>query len=125
MSIELKVAADSLKHEIAKMIAEQDALAQKAANQILIEGKNAAHALSLKDTNHMDNGIERVSKVERISPCIYSITLGSDADYTEHQEFGPKEETKRKWRFRPFIRPSVFIMQAKARECIERVYGEG
>ena len=122
MSIELKIAADQLKKEIAAMIAEQDSLAQKAANQILIEGKNAAHALSLKKTNFMDDGIERVSKVARISPCIYSISLGSDADYTTHQEFGPKDPAKRKWRFRPFIRPSVFIMQTKARECIERVY---
>lgn len=121
--IDLKIDTSALRAEIAKEIARQDALSKQAAEQILIEGKNAAHALTLKDTNFMDDGIERVSRVTRIRPCIYSITLGSDADYTTHQEFGPKQ-SKKVWRFRPFIRPGTAIMQAKATECIERVYGD-
>jgi hypothetical protein len=122
-SIDIQVNSVALKAELSKMIADMDAKSQQAAMQILIEGKNAAHALSLKDTNFMDDGIERVSVVTKISPCIYSMTLGSDADYTTHQEFGPKEGGKRKWRFRPFIRPAVAIMQAKSQECIARVFG--
>lgn len=122
MSIEFRDNKAALISELKAMIADMDSKSQQAAEQILIEGKNAAHALSLKDTNFMDDGIERISKVAKISPCIYSMTLGSDADYTTHQEFGPKSG-KRKWRFRPFIRPGVFIMQAKANECIERVFG--
>ena len=121
--IDLKIDTASLRAEIAGEIARQDKLSKQAAEQILLEGKNAAHSLSLKDTNHMDDGIERVSKVSRVAPCIYQITLGSDADYTSHQEFGPKQ-SKRVWRFRPFIRPGSAIMQAKARECLERVYGD-
>lgn len=119
--IDLKIDTSELKRDIAREIARQDALSKQAAEQILIEGKNAAHALTLKDTNHMDDGIERVSNVRRIRPCIYEITLGSDADYTTHQEFGPKQ-SKKVWRFQPFIRPGTAIMQAKARECIDRVY---
>lgn len=121
--IELKIDTSVLRAEIAREIVRQDKLSKQAAEQILIEGKNAAHALSLKDTNHMDDGIERVSKVRRIRPCIYEITLGSDADYTTHQEFGPKQ-SKKVWRFRPFIRPGTAIMQAKAGECIDRAYGD-
>lgn len=121
--IDLKIDTSALRAEIAREIARQDALSKQVAEQILIEGKNAAHALTLKDTNHMDDGIERVSRVRRIRPCIYEITLGSDADYTTHQEFGPKSG-KKIWRFRPFIRPGTAIMQAKAQECIERVYGD-
>lgn len=123
MSIEFRDNKADLISELKAMVAEMDGKSQRVAEQILIEGKNAAHSLSLKDTNFMDDGIERVSKVAKISPCIYSLTLGSDADYTTHQEFGPKSG-KRKWRFRPFIRPGVAIMQAKANECIERVFGD-
>lgn len=119
--IDLKIDTSKLRAEIAREIARQDGLSKQVAEQMLIEGKNAAHALSLKDTNFMDDGIERVSRVTRIRPCIYSITLGSDADYTTHQEFGPKQ-SKKVWRFRPFIRPGSAIMQAKAKEIIDRVY---
>lgn len=122
MTIEFRDNKAALISELKAMVAEMDEKSEMAAKQILIEGKNAAHVLSLKDTNFMDDGIESVSKVAKISPCIYSMTLGSDADYTSHQEFGPKSG-KRKWRFRPFIRPGVAIMQAKAEECIERVFG--
>lgn len=119
--IDLKIDTSKLRAEIAREIARQDGLSKQVAEQMLIEGKNVAHALSLKDTNFMDDGIERASSVRRLAPCIYEMTLGSDADYTSHQEFGPKSG-KRVWRFRPFIRPGSAIMQAKARECIDRVY---
>ena len=119
--IDLKIDTSKLRAEIAREIARQDGLSKQVAEQMLIEGKNAAHALSLKDTNFMDDGIERVSDVKRLAPCIYEMTLGSDADYTSHQEFGPKSG-KKVWRFRPFIRPGSAIMRAKAHECIDRVY---
>jgi hypothetical protein len=119
--IELKIDTSRLRADIAREIARQDGLSKQVAEQMLIEGKNVAHALSLKKSNFMDDGIERASKVKRISPCIYEMTLGSDADYTSHQEFGPKSG-KRVWRFRPFIRPGAAIMQAKAHEVIDRVY---
>jgi hypothetical protein len=119
--IEFRIDASKLRAEIAREIARQDRLSKQVAEQMLIEGKNAAHALSLKDTNFMDDGIERASNVKRLAPCIYEMTLGSDADYTSHQEFGPRSG-KKVWRFRPFIRPGAAIMQANARECIDRVY---
>ena len=119
--IDLKIDTSKLRAEIGREMARQDGLSKQVAEQMLIEGKNVAHALSLKDTNFMDDGIERASGVKRLAPCIYEMTLGSDADYTSHQEFGPKSG-KRVWRFRPFIRPGSAIMQAKARECIDRVY---
>jgi hypothetical protein len=119
--IDLKIDTSKLRAEMGREIARQDGLSKQVAEQMLIEGKNVAHALSLKDTNFMDDGIERASGVKRLAPCIYEMTLGSDADYTSHQEFGPKSG-KRVWRFRPFIRPGSAIMQVKARECIDRVY---
>lgn len=123
MSIEFKDNRAALISELKAMVAEMDSKSEMAAKQILIEGKNAAYANALHDTNFMrGDALELGSHVDRISPCIYSITLGSTAEYASHQEFGPKSG-KRKWRFRPFIRPSVFIMQAKANECIERVFG--
>lgn len=121
--IQMRVDTSQLKAEIAKMIAEQDALSQKAANHILIEGKNAAHALVLKDTNALDDSIETTSKVTRIAPCIYDITLANGMDYGAAQETGPVE-SKKVWRFRPHIRPGAFIMQAKASEVFDRVYGD-
>lgn len=122
--IEFKVNMAELHAEFARLRAENDEKSKQCAEQILIEMKNNAHQLSLKDTNFMDDGIERASKVTRLAPSIYAITLGSDADYTKEQEFGPLSGKKR-WRFRPFIRPSVFVGIAKAREVQERVYGEG
>lgn len=123
--IEFKVDISALKAEIAKEIQHQDELAKQVAEQILIEGKNAAHQLVLKDTSDLDRSIETASGVTRIAPCIYEMKLANGMDYGEYQEFGPKETTKKKWRFRPHIRPAVFIMKVKAREVQERVYGEG
>lgn len=122
--IEFKVNMAELHAEFARMRAENDEKSKQCAEQILIEMKNNAHKLSLKDTNFMDDSIETASKVQRISPSIYAITLGASAEYASFQEFGPLSGKKR-WRFRPFIRPSVFVGIAKAREVQERVYGEG
>ena len=119
--IHLKVDVSQLRAEIAAEIQRQDGLAKTAAEQMLIEGKNVAHALALKDTSNMNDGIDRASKVERLSPCVYQMTLGSDADYTQYQEFGPMSGIK-VWRFRPFIRPGAAIMQAKSGEVLDRVY---
>ena len=121
--IDIKPNVAALKAELSAWIADADRKSQQAANQILIEGKNVAHALSLKDTNFMDDGIERVSQVRKFAPCVYGLTLGSDADYTEPQEFGPKQ-SKKIWRFRPFLRPGWAIMQAKSQEVIERVFDQ-
>ena len=119
--IDLKIDISSLRAEIAKEIARQDGLSQKVAEQMLIEGKNVAHQLVLKDTNALDNSIETASKVTRIAPCIYEMKLANGLDYGAFQEVGPVSG-KRRWRFRPHIRPGAFIMQAKAKECIDRVY---
>ncbi|MFA5376577.1 MAG: HK97 gp10 family phage protein [Dehalococcoidia bacterium] len=120
--IEFKVNMSELKADLTRMRAENDSKSKQCAEQILIEMKNNAHKLSLKDTNFMDDGIERASKVTRLAPSIYAITLGSDAEYASFQELGPLSG-KRRWRFRPFIRPSVFVGFSKAREVCERVHG--
>ena len=119
--IDLKIDTSKLRAEIGREIARQDGLSKQVAEQMLIEGKNAAHQLVLKDTNALDDSIETASKVTRIAPCIMEITLGASMEYAQHQEFGPKSG-KRVWRFRPFIRPGSAIMQAKAKEIIDRVY---
>jgi hypothetical protein len=124
MTINLKIDISGLKAEIAAEIRKQDALAEKAANQLLIEGKNAAHQLALHDTNYMrGDALEAGSHVDRIGPCRYSITVGSLAEYAEAQEFGPKSG-KKIWRFRPFIRPAVKIMEVKFDEVCDRVWGD-
>lgn len=118
MTIDLKIDISSLKAEIIAEIQKQDALAEKAANQLLIEGKNAAHQLAKHDTNYMrGDALEAGSYVERKAPCVYGITLGSLADYAFFQEFDPK-------RGRPFIRPAVFIMEQKFDEVCDRVWSQ-
>lgn len=119
--IDLKIDTAALRAEIAKEIARQDTLSKQAAEQILIEGKNAAMALCLKDTGALQDSIESSSKVTKISPCIYNITLSNSVDYGAAQELGPKSG-KRTWRFRPHIRPGVAIMQSKAAKVIDRVF---
>jgi hypothetical protein len=124
MTIDLKIDISSLRKEIAAEILKQDALAEKAANQLLIEGKNVAKANVLKDTHDLERSIDSDSYVKRLSPCVFEISLGSNMEYAEYQEFGPKSETKKKWRFRPFIRPAVFIMESKFDEVTDRVWGD-
>jgi len=119
--IDLKIDTSKLRAEIAREIARQDGLSQKVAEQILIEGVNAATELCLKDTGALQDSIVSSSKVTRISPCIYEIKLSNAVDYGAAQEMGPKSG-KKTWRFRPHIRPGAAIMQANARECIDRVY---
>lgn len=119
--IDLKIDTSKLRAEIAREISRQDGLSKQVAEQLLIEGKNVAHQLVLKDTNALDDSIETASKVTRIAPCIYDIKLANGMDYGAAQETGPLSSAK-KWRFRPHIRPGAFVMQAKARECIDRVY---
>lgn len=118
MSIQIKVDTSALRAAIAEEIKQIDAKGEKASQQILIEGKNAAHQLAKHDTNYMrGDALEQGSYVERIAPCVFDITLGSLADYAFYQEFDPK-------RGRPFIRPASFIMQVKASEVIDRVFNE-
>jgi hypothetical protein len=123
MTIDLKVDIASLKAEIAAEIQRQDALAEKAANQLLVEGINVAQKLALHDTGDLINSIPAASNVTRISPCIYQITLANGMDYGEPQEFGPKQ-AKKVWRFRPHIRPAVFIMEQKFDEVCDRVWSQ-
>lgn len=123
MTINLKIDIASLKAEIAKMIQEQDALAEKAANQLLIEGINVAQANCLKDTGNLKDSIPEASSVTRLGPCRYQITLSNGLEYGSAQEFGPKQ-SKKIWRFRPHIRPAVAIMEQKFDEVCDRVWGD-
>jgi len=122
--IQFKVDQSTIRAAIAAEIIKMDELAEKASLQILIEGKNVAKALVLKDTHDLERSIDEASTVTRLSPCIFNITLANGMDYGEYQEYGPKEETKKKWRFRTHIRPGAMIMQVKAGECIDRVFGD-
>jgi hypothetical protein len=123
MTINLKIDISSLKAEIIAEIQKQDALAEKAANQLLVEGINVAQKLVLKDTNDLNDSIPAASGVARLGPCKYQITLGNGMDYGEPQEFGPKQ-SKKVWRFRPHIRPAVKIMEVKFDEVCDRVWGD-
>lgn len=124
MSIQMKLDTSALRAAIAEEIVKQDELGEKASLQILIEGKNAAKAMCLKDTHDLERSIDEASTVTRISPCVFSVTLANGMDYGEHQEFGPKETTKKKWRFKPHIRPAAMIMQVKAPGIIDDVFNE-
>ena len=121
--IQFKIDQAALRAEIAAEIKRQDELSEKAALQILIEGKNVAKANVLKDTHDLERSIDEASTVTRKGPCIFDITLANGMDYGEYQEYGPKEETKKKWRFKPHIRPGAMIMQVKAPEVIDRIWG--
>lgn len=122
-TIQMKIDTSALKAAIDQEIIRQDALAERAANQIMLEGVNAAQQLCLKDTGALKDSIPASSNVQRISPCIYGITLGNGVDYGAPQEFGPSSG-KKVWRFRPHIRPGAMIAQAKTQEVCERVYGQ-
>jgi hypothetical protein len=123
MTINLKIDISSLKAEIIAEIQKQDALAEKAANQLLVEGINVAQKLVLKDTNDLKDSIPAASGVKRLGPCRYQITLANGMDYGEPQEFGPKQ-SKKVWRFRPHIRPAVAIMEQKFDEVVDRVWSQ-
>lgn len=122
--IQFKVDQSTIRAAIAAEISRMDELAEKASLQILIEGKNVAKALVRKDTHGLEQSIDSASSVTRTAPCIFTITLANGMDYGEYQEYGPKEETKKKWLFRPHVRPGAMIMQVKAGECIDRVFGD-
>ena len=116
--IQMKVDTSALRAAIAEEIKQLDAKGEKASQQILIEGKNAAHKLAKHDTNYMrGDALEQGSHVERRAPCVFDITLGSVADYAVYQEFDPK-------RGRPFVRPAAMIMQVKAAGIIDGVFNE-
>ncbi|MFA5378281.1 MAG: hypothetical protein WC455_21180 [Dehalococcoidia bacterium] len=116
--IQMKVDTAALRAAIAEEIKNIDKKGEACSNQILEEGKIAAYANANHDTNYMrGDGLDAGSKVERISPCVFKITLGSIADYTVYQEFDPK-------RGRPFIRPGAMVMQVKAPEIIDRNFGD-
>ena len=121
MTINLKVDTSGLKALIAAEIAKQDALAQKCATQMMMEGVNVAQTLVRKDTGNLKDSIASDSSVTRISPCIFSIELKSNMEYASHQEMGP-QSGKRVWRFSPFIRPAAAIVQSIGPEIIDRVY---
>lgn len=120
--IKFRVDTSALKAAIEAEILRMDQLGEKAANQMMLEGVNVAQALVLKDTGNLNDSIPTSSSVVRVAPCIFSITLGNGMDYGSAQEFGPKSG-KRVWRFRPHIRPTMSIMQAKAQECVDRAFG--
>ena len=116
--IQMKIDISELRAAIAEEIKNIDKKGEICANQVLEEGKIAAYANARHDTNYMrGDGLDAGSKVERRSPGVFDITLGSVADYTFIQEFDPK-------RGRPFIRPAVFIMEQKFPEIVDRVWGD-
>jgi hypothetical protein len=123
MTIDLKIDISGLKAEIIAEIRKQDALAERAANQLLVEGINVAQANCLKDTGALKDSIPAASSVTRISPCKYQITLANGMDYGEPQEFGPKQ-SKKIWRFRPHIRPAVAIMEQSFDKVCDRVWSQ-
>lgn len=122
--ISFKSNVANLRAEIIAEVIRQDDLARQYSEQLLIEGKNVAHKLVLKDTTDLDKSIETGSSVTRKKPCVYDIVLGNQMEYGEYQEFGPKETTKKKWKFRPHIRPAYAIMRVKEQEVFDRVYGQ-
>jgi hypothetical protein len=122
--IGFRVDTDTLRAEIAKQIVEADQKAETFSLQLLLEGTNVAKQLVLKDTHDLERSIDSASKVERISPCVFNITLANGMDYGSAQETGPIT-SKKVWRFNPHIRPGYAIMMAKTDEVFDRVYGEG
>lgn len=121
--IQFRIDQAALRAEIANEIKRQDELGEKAALQILIEGKNAAKALCRKDTHALEQSIDTGSSVTRTGPCQFAITLGNSVDYGAAQETGPVNSEKT-WGFSPHIRPGAMIMQVKASEVIDRVWGD-
>lgn len=121
--IQLKIDTAALRAEIAQEIIRQDSLGMTASQQILLEGVAAAQDMVLKKTGNLKDSIAEASSVTRIAPCIFNIKLANGVDYGAAQETGPTE-SKKKWRFRPHIRPAALIMQVKAGECIDRVFGD-
>jgi hypothetical protein len=121
MTVDMKIDANALKALIASEIQKQDGLANKCATQMMVEGTNIAQDLCLKDSGDLHDSIPEASKVTRIGPCIYDVTLANGMDYGAAQEMGP-QSGKRVWRFRPHIRPAAMIMQVKSSEIIDRVY---
>ena len=121
MTINLKVDTAALKALIAAEIAKQDALAEKCAKQMMLEGVSVAQSLCLKDTGALNDSIAGSSSVARSGPCQFTITLSNGVEYGVFQELGPSSG-KRVWRFRPHIRPAAAIVAAKGSEIVDRVY---
>ena len=119
--IDLDIDTSKLRAEIGREIARQDGLSKQVAEQMLIEGINVAQKLVLKDTGALNDSIATSSGVTRVAPCIYEMKLANGLDYGAFQEVGPVSG-KRRWRFRPHIRPAAFIMRVKAPEICDRVY---
>lgn len=117
----MKVDTSDLRAAVAAEIIRLDELGEKAALQILIEGKNVAKALVLKDTHALEQSIDAASTVTRLSPCVFDITLANGMEYGAAQETGPIE-SKKVWRYNPHIRPGAMIMQVKASEIIDNVF---
>jgi len=115
----VQVDTSGLKKLILDMVADQDAKAKLAAEQILIEGKNVAKTIVPQPTGNLRDGIDRASYVERQSPCVYKIVMTSDAPYSDYVEFGTY-----KMLGTPFLRPAGMIMRVKAPEVISRIYDE-
>ena len=120
-TINMKVDTSALQAAIEAEILRMDQLGEKAANQLMLEGVNAAQALCRKDTGALNDSIAASSSVVRISPAAFSIVLANGVDYGTFQELGPSSG-KRVWAFSPHIRPGAAIMQAKAQEVCERVF---
>lgn len=85
---------------------------EKAAKQALVQGIGTAQNLVLKDTTNLMKSIPLESKVAEEGDG-WKILFAASAigeggvDYAPYQEWGPKEATKRKWKFRPYLRPAA------------------
>ncbi len=120
--IQFKIDRAALRAAISEEIKQIDQKGERASQQILIEGEAAAQSLCRKDTGALKDSIAEASRVIRIAPCQFAITLGASMEYASYQEFGP-QSSNRTWKFRPYIRPGVAVMIAKSDEIISRVFG--
>jgi len=121
--IQFKIDQSAVRAAIAEEIKRLDAKGMHASQQILLEGVAAAQGMCRKDTNALKDSIAEASSVTRIAPCQFAVTLANGVEYGAAQETGPIDSEKT-WGFSPHIRPGAMIMQVKAGECIDRVFGD-
>ena len=114
-AINLQIDMQEVNAEIERLKAAEDAKANQIAERLRQEGVNWARQLVRKDTGDLDLSIDTASKVTKIAPCIYDITLGNGMDYGAVQELDPK-------RGRAHIRPGAHVMQLRASGICKEVY---
>ena len=121
--IQFKIDQSAVRAAIAEEIRRLDSKGMQTSQQILLEGVAAAQGMCRKDTGALKDSIAEASSVTRIAPCQFAIKLANGMDYGAAQETGPLN-SKKTWGFGPHIRPGALVMQVKAGECIDRVFGD-